>query len=407
MMEDSSVEDFEPFFHAPVVVDNLFPSSGFAPFYEDQSNVTTETMQDWSDNVSLSLNMEVNRNNDHPLELEQQWNGSHLYQMEINNSKNLGHEWNGNQIYPENRGIKPQDEMRIPQQWNEMNLYNHQMKNSNTLKNIGEVLQQWSGDSSFIRMKNNMFGMNEEINPMFFGSGETLESVKGGSNMSMEGNGTSQSSLLAPSSSLHNDGEDFQKRPRKKRKKDTDSLPSPSDLGNIKDVQEVLVNYDSNLFDDYIAQVTKYRLTVLTKEENNVIKDIRRRIKNRESARKCRKNRKNKLETLEDKIKELEEDTHHLEEDISSYKKENQCMTEEVKYLQNIINTNPIFSTIFQEYSNTPEEKRQEVLENSISSQSFFLLAVMFSFGILFNVDSNGNAMPYFNREFLKNRKDK
>jgi len=253
--------------------------------------------------------------------------------------------------------------------------------------------------------------MNGDVNPMFMMNNN--QPLSNGNNQfkglsPLPNIDDNQSSLLPspPSFSGTKSNENEGKRAKKKRKKNTDDLPHPSNLTNIEAVQNILVNYDSDVFDDYIGQVTKYRDGKLTKDETNNNKDIRRRIKNRESARKCRQNRKNKLETLEEKIKNLGNETQQLQEDISSYKKENQCLTEEVKYLQNIINNNPIFSTIFQEYSIAPPDKRQEVLENSISSQSFFLLAVMFSFGIVFNVDSNGNSMPLFNRGFFRDRSD-
>jgi len=326
-MDESSVEEFdEPFFHAPVLMDGVMPSSGFAPLYEES----------------------------------------------------------------------------IP--------YEHEMKMNN------DIIPLWTDQQSDVEMTMNMGknvpfninSMNEDINPMFMVNNETPNNgnfpFKGVSQIPDNLFKPNLLSTLSMSVSKENDSES--KRAKKKRKKNTDELPPPSELSNIETVQNILVNFDSNLFDEYISQVSKFRDGNLTKEETNIIKDIRRRIKNRESARKCRQNRKNKLETLEEKIKNLSEETHALQEDISSYKKENQCLAEEVKYLQNIINNNPIFSTIFQEYSNAPSDKRQEVLVNSISSQSFFLLAVMFSFGIVFNVDSNGNSMPLFNRGFFRDRGD-
>jgi len=152
--------------------------------------------------------------------------------------------------------------------------------------------------------------------------------------------------------------------------------------------------------------VTKYRESGFSSEETSIIKDIRRRIKNRESARKCRQNRKNKMGSLEEKIKILSEETHQLRTEIAAYKRESQCLTDEVEYLQNIVNNNPIIATVFQEYYNAPPEKRLDILKNSLNSQSFFLLAVMFSFGIVFNVDSNGNAIPLLNRGFYRDFKD-
>jgi len=362
----------EPFFHAPVLVDGLFPSSGFAPLYED-SLINYD-----SNDRSIS---------------------SGLISNDWNRNDHIGNMMSNPPIFENTIPIYDSPTTTTSHRSSMYSHMNSSVPFSSPLMNNGNIML----DNSYPifmngsdHLKLNDFPLNNQT----FLHNKIMNS---GSNGSPEF--SSQSTLLPPSSSFPTSSpiDDISSgRPSKKRKKNSDGLPDPRELKNIEDVQNILVTIDSNVFDDYISQVTKYRERGLTNEETNIVKDIRRRIKNRESARKCRQNRKNKMESLEEKIKDLNEETHQLQEDIVSYRKENQCLTDEINYLQNVINNNPVFGTIFQEYSNAPPEKRQEILKTSISSQSFFLLAVMFSFGILFNVDSNGNQLPLLNRGIFR-----
>jgi len=96
------------------------------------------------------------------------------------------------------------------------------------------------------------------------------------------------------------------------------------------------------------------------------------------------------------------EHTHKLQEDISAYKKEKECLSDENTYLQNIITCNPVFSNLFLEYSKAEPEKRIDQLKTSINSQSFFLLSMLYSFGMFYNPDSTGQQ-ALLNRGFFPN----
>jgi len=150
----------------------------------------------------------------------------------------------------------------------------------------------------------------------------------------------------------------------KKRKRDENGVDAKN-VSNVEDVQDYLVSLSCKEFDEFVGVMSKSRS--LTSEESNLIKDIRRRIKNRESARKCRQNRRNKLETLEDKIKGLSEETQKLQQSIASLKMEGQCVQEDVSYLKGIINCNPMLSSVFEEYQKAKEDDRDDVLKSAIN----------------------------------------
>jgi len=131
----------------------------------------------------------------------------------------------------------------------------------------------------------------------------------------------------------------------KKRKRD-DGRVEPKDVKNVEECQDYLVTLTCSEFDEFVKNIGKFRK--MSGEETSAAKEIRRRIKNRESARKCRQNRKDKLESLEMKIKKLTEKTNKQLQDISGLKMQNDCVKNEVAFIKNMIETNPVFKKITQ-----------------------------------------------------------
>jgi len=149
------------------------------------------------------------------------------------------------------------------------------------------------------------------------------------------------------------------------------------------DYKDSLVFLDSISFDKFIQKLTKKKN--FSSEEKELVKDLRRKIKNRESARKSRMNKKSKVEDLEKKVKKLTDSTYNLREYIAVLKNENSKLKEEIVYLMNLIQKNPIFSNLFNEYILNPQN---EAFFSSLNSQSFFLLTLLYSFGLISNVES-------------------
>uniref|UniRef100_A0A6B2LPN6 BZIP domain-containing protein n=1 Tax=Arcella intermedia TaxID=1963864 RepID=A0A6B2LPN6_9EUKA len=76
--------------------------------------------------------------------------------------------------------------------------------------------------------------------------------------------------------------------------------------------------------EEYLMEIKKYRN--LSLEEENEIKVITRRIKNRMSARKSRKEKMGMLLELEQKVKMLRGTLEHMEMEVESLRTENRAL---------------------------------------------------------------------------------
>jgi hypothetical protein len=197
---------------------------------------------------------------------------------------------------------------------------------------------------------------------------------------------SSSSSSAVPSLSLA-DYEDTQeyKRPKKRKRKSAVELPQPGKISSVSTYEDALLSLDSVSFDEYIDKANSYQR--FSDQDKELVRDIRRRIKNRESARKCRRSRLTKLEILQVKVKEKNEETIILREENSALKIENTKLKNEVFFLQNVINGNATYTDVkkpIKEEYQTPSQPN-----SVINTQSIFLFVLLFSFGIFWNFDSN------------------
>jgi len=174
-------------------------------------------------------------------------------------------------------------------------------------------------------------------------------------------------------------------RPKKRRRNGEVKVIEPEDIegDSLTKHKDSLIFMDSISFDKFIQKLSKKKN--FTSEEKELIKDLRRKIKNRESARKSRMNKKSKVEDLEKKVKKLHDSTTYLSEYVAVLKNENKQLKEEIVYLMNLIQRNPIFSSLFQEYLLNPQN---EEFFSTLNSQSLFLMALLYSLGLMTNVES-------------------
>jgi regulator of replication initiation timing len=185
---------------------------------------------------------------------------------------------------------------------------------------------------------------------------------------------------------------DENKRPRKRKRTGTVQLPSPNELTNAKDYEDALIALDSQSFDEYVEGA--YRFKKYTEEEKEFFRDIRRRIKNRESARKSRMNKRTKLDTLSVQVQDLNDQTSILIQENEQLKIENYQLKNEVFYLKNIIHANNY------QVNNIPVKEETTKSSSPIGSHSIFLFVLLFSFGILWNLD-----VSIFSSPLLQNAK--
>lgn len=175
------------------------------------------------------------------------------------------------------------------------------------------------------------------------------------------------------------DSDIVEKRPKKRGRK-----PSQKDFGDA-DVSQVLLN-DRELL-EFSSQDYEDKLTDLKRAfspaEQKKSQDIRRKIKNRESARNSREKKKKVMETLEVQVNQLQREKEQMREQINALQKANKSLTEQVASL----------TTENQQLKGqSVNELRSLVNKTSVSPANAkkagtALLVLLFSFGLLFNIN--------------------
>eukprot|EP01122_Echinamoeba_exundans_P010040 TRINITY_DN3651_c0_g2_i1.p1 TRINITY_DN3651_c0_g2~~TRINITY_DN3651_c0_g2_i1.p1 ORF type:complete len:296 (-),score=72.65 TRINITY_DN3651_c0_g2_i1:43-930(-) len=109
--------------------------------------------------------------------------------------------------------------------------------------------------------------------------------------------------------------------------------------------REQLLVFSTEDFDLYMAHLKTSR--EVTPEENAELKTIRRRIRNRESARESRSNKKEYVDRLQTRVETLKTHNKQLSLQIYGMQSENQSLKEEVIYLQDMIKKTPALENLF------------------------------------------------------------
>jgi hypothetical protein len=109
--------------------------------------------------------------------------------------------------------------------------------------------------------------------------------------------------------------------------------------------REQLLVFSTEDFDLYIAHLKASR--DITPEENTDLKTVRRRIRNRESARESRSNKKEYVDRLQTRVETLKTHNKQLSLQIYGMQSENQSLKEEVIYLQDMIKKTPALENLF------------------------------------------------------------
>lgn len=153
------------------------------------------------------------------------------------------------------------------------------------------------------------------------------------------------------------------------------SLPLPSELKLIKSYIKDLASLDSRRFGAYIMLVQQSR--TLTESEKNDVRKIRRRINNRESARRSRKEKKTQTKALQEQIELL---THQLSEtklvrilarfalfsciltrkECATLAESNRQIRTEITFTYTLIQSNPVLLELFRDVRKRHEARLSE-----------------------------------------------
>jgi len=126
-----------------------------------------------------------------------------------------------------------------------------------------------------------------------------------------------------------------------------DDLPSPNLMYSVLKFKEPLATLDANSLDEYILQVNKFR--TLSIEEKDEVKVIYKRIKNREAARRSRRDKKDHVSDLETEVRQLKSQVEHMRMELASLRTENTFLKNEIQFTSTIISSNQTLTQLYTE----------------------------------------------------------
>jgi hypothetical protein len=172
-----------------------------------------------------------------------------------------------------------------------------------------------------------------------------------------------ESTLLSFGATNHLDEDSCGPRAKKRPRIDMeDNMPDPSSIKNLKTIAEKLAALDSDSFQEYVDRLESVRK--LTSAELNEVKKIRRRIHNRESARKSRQEKREWTDDLDEKIKALTDQLHQTKLEVASLAAENQSLRNEIAFSYHLIANNPVLSQLYADLKRIHEAKRAGTTAN-------------------------------------------
>jgi len=146
-------------------------------------------------------------------------------------------------------------------------------------------------------------------------------------------------------------------RSRKRPRIEVDA-PEPSSVKNIKSIADKLTALDSDTFEDYVNRLESLRK--LSSAEQNEVKKMRRRIHNRESARKSRQDKRDHTDLLDIRIRQLTDQLHETKLEVASLASENQLLRNEIAFSYHLITNNPILSQLYADLKEKHEAKQRQ-----------------------------------------------
>jgi len=146
-----------------------------------------------------------------------------------------------------------------------------------------------------------------------------------------------------------------EQRARKRPRVEIDA-PNPATIKSVKSVADQLSNLDSETFEDYCARLSAVRK--LSSADLNEIKKIKRRIHNRESARKSRAEKRDHTDVLDQQVKALTDQLHATKLEMASLQAQNASLRNEIAFSYRLISESPVLSSLYAELKAKHEARR-------------------------------------------------
>jgi len=176
------------------------------------------------------------------------------------------------------------------------------------------------------------------------------------------------SSVLIKMETEEDDSSDSSASRARKRPRIEMDVPEPASVKNIKTISERLTALDSDTFDDFIARIEAVRK--LSSAEVMEVKKMKRRIANRESARKSRQEKREHTDLLDQQIRQLTDELHATKLEVASLAAQNVSLRSEIAFSYHLIAANPVLAQLYADLKHKHEQRRSSAAASSSSSSS-------------------------------------
>lgn len=140
------------------------------------------------------------------------------------------------------------------------------------------------------------------------------------------------------------DDSDSTSRARKRPRIELE-MPDPATVKNVKHHFEELTALDSATFDHFVQRLAAARkITTLEQAE---LKKMKRRIHNRESARRSRQDKRSHAGALEEQVRALTDQLNEMKLEVATLSAANSQLQNEIEFSTQLIRASPILAQLF------------------------------------------------------------
>jgi len=168
----------------------------------------------------------------------------------------------------------------------------------------------------------------------------------------------STSMLRGPASRFRDDDSSSSTSGRaRKRPRIELEIPDPAHIHNVKHHVEELTALDSEQFDEFVARLSAHRK--ISAAEQAELKKMKRRIHNRESARRSRQDKRDHTDHLEEQIRHLNRQLAEMRLEVATLQASNSQLKNEIEFSSQLIRSSPVLSQLFAELREKHEAARR------------------------------------------------
>lgn len=134
--------------------------------------------------------------------------------------------------------------------------------------------------------------------------------------------------------------------------------PDPRLITNVKHHVDELTALDSEHFDEFVSRLEASRK--VSAAEHSELKKMKRRIHNRESARRSRQDKRDHAGHLEEQVRHLADQLAEMRLEVATLQAANSQLKNEIEFSSQLIRSSPVLSQLFADLREKHEAARRQ-----------------------------------------------